>query len=105
MKVYLDDVRETPDGWVRTYTSDETIKLLDAGGVEEVSLDHDLDRRYDKQTLDWLAANPDIDTGMKVVMWLMENPDKLPKKWFVHSANTPARELMNARLNTIRKSE
>lgn len=101
MKVYLDDVRPTPDGWVRTYTSDETIKLLNECEVSEVSLDHDLDRRFDKCTLEYLAQHPEIDTGMKVVNWLLDNPSKLPTKWTVHSANTPARERMTQLLSTI----
>lgn len=42
MKVYLDDIREAPEGWVRTYTPKETIELILGGGVEIVSLDHDL---------------------------------------------------------------
>ena len=42
MKVYLDDERSTPDGWVRVYWPEEAIELLKAGGVTEISLDHDL---------------------------------------------------------------
>ena len=42
MKVYLDDVRQAPEGWVRTYTVAETIELLKTGEVVELSLDHDL---------------------------------------------------------------
>lgn len=42
MKVYLDDERPTPDGWVRTYTVAETIDLLKTRQVTEISLDNDL---------------------------------------------------------------
>lgn len=42
MKIYLDDERQTPDGWIRTYTPEETIELLKKGGVTHLSLDHDL---------------------------------------------------------------
>jgi hypothetical protein len=42
LKADLDDTREAPDGWVRAYTPDEAIRLLETGTVEEISLDHDL---------------------------------------------------------------
>tara|TARA_R110002049_G_scaffold285698_4_gene467063 strand:- start:225547 stop:225711 length:165 start_codon:yes stop_codon:yes gene_type:complete len=42
MKVYLDDERETPQGWIRVYWPDEAIELLRSGEVIEISLDHDL---------------------------------------------------------------
>lgn len=32
MKVFLDDERRTPEGWVRVYWPDEAIALLHAGG-------------------------------------------------------------------------
>jgi hypothetical protein len=35
-------VREAPAGWVRAFTAREAIALLEAGGVIEISLDHDL---------------------------------------------------------------
>lgn len=41
MKVFLDDERETPDGWVSVYWPQEAIELLIAGGVTGISLDHD----------------------------------------------------------------
>lgn len=104
MKVYLDDVRPTPDGWVRTYTSQETIDLLTNNDVDEVSLDHDLDRNFDKKTLEELAQLPDVDTGMKVVQWLLKNPERLPRKWFCHSARQICRDKMSELLNTIRRS-
>ncbi|WP_350403537.1 cyclic-phosphate processing receiver domain-containing protein, partial [Proteus mirabilis] len=31
MKVYLDDERQTPDGFVHAYWPDEAIKLLETG--------------------------------------------------------------------------
>lgn len=105
MKIYLDDIRDTPNGWIRTYSSDETIKLLEAGGVEEISLDHDLDRKFDKMSLEELSIRPDIDTGMKVVNWILKNPDKLPKKWACHSARQICRDRMSELLNTIAKSD
>jgi hypothetical protein len=34
MKVYLDDKREAPQGWIRAYTPDEVIGLLKSGQVK-----------------------------------------------------------------------
>ena len=47
MKVFLDDYRETPTGWVRAFWPDEIVRLLETGNVTHLSLDHDLgdDRR------------------------------------------------------------
>jgi hypothetical protein len=42
IKVYLDDERETPLGWRRTYTVPETIGLLIKHNVTDLSLDNDL---------------------------------------------------------------
>ena len=42
MKIYLDDERATPEGWVRCYWAEEVIFFLKNCAVDEVSLDHDL---------------------------------------------------------------
>ena len=42
IKVYLDDERDTPAGWIRTYNVEQTIALLSTRCVQEISLDHDL---------------------------------------------------------------
>ena len=42
MRVYLDDLRPAPEGWVRVFWPEEAITLLKTGLVTEISLDHDL---------------------------------------------------------------
>ena len=42
MKLYLDDVRECPQGWTLVKTAPEMIRCLESSEVEEISLDHDL---------------------------------------------------------------
>lgn len=59
MKVFLDDERNTPDGWVRTYWPDEVITLLETGQVTELSLDHDL-------------GDDSHGTGYDVILWIEE---------------------------------
>ena len=44
MKIYLDDVREAPEGWERFYKAGEVMEVLvqDPGRITAVSLDNDL---------------------------------------------------------------
>lgn len=79
MKVYLDDERPTPEGWVRTYTPKETIELLKTRKVTHLSLDHDL------------GDDVKIGTGYHVLLWIEEeqyNDSSFPIPHMeVHSAN------------------
>jgi hypothetical protein len=60
MKVYLDDIRNPPLGWIRTYSVDETIQLLTTGEVTHLSLDHDL------------GIASEVGTGYDVLKWIEE---------------------------------
>lgn len=93
IRVYLDDERPTPSGWVRVYWPAEAIALLQTGVVQEISLDHDLgdDKR---------------GTGYDVVLWIEEAValrSFKPPKMLVHSANASAREKMLAGINAIER--
>src|SRR4051812_6687812 len=59
MKLWLDDERPEPQGFVRARTSEEAITLLltHRGEIEILSLDHDLGGE---------------DTGYRVISWLEE---------------------------------
>jgi hypothetical protein len=98
MKVYLDDVRDTPDGWVRAYTAKEAIQLLIDNNVAEISLDHDLG---DESVS--LCGN-----GYDVVKWIEIhahcNKDFNIPKMTVHSSNPPARVRMEQAIATIYKN-
>ncbi|MEM7431991.1 MAG: cyclic-phosphate processing receiver domain-containing protein [Pseudomonadota bacterium] len=91
MKVYLDDERDTPDGWVRAFWPDEVIELLESGNVVELSLDHDL-------------GDDERGTGYDVLIWIEEHVAlhgfKAPKIR-VHSANSSARLKMEAAIEAI----
>lgn len=91
MKVYLDDERVTPDGWVRIYWPNEAIPLLETGEVEIISLDHDL-------------GDDDRGTGYDVVLWIEEAVALRgfkPPLIVVHSANTSAALKMRAGIESI----
>lgn len=91
MKVFLDDERETPDGWVRAYWPDEVIALLQTGQVEELSLDHDL-------------GDDAHGTGYDVIVWIEEAVALRgfpPPTITIHSANTAAAAKMHAGIRAI----
>ena len=91
MKVFLDDERETPNGWIRVYWPDEAISLLETGDVEEISLDHDL-------------GDDERGTGYDVLLWIEEaviTSDFIPPKIKVHSANSSARHKMELGISNI----
>lgn len=93
MKVFLDDERETPEGWVRAFWPDEVIAMLQTGMVEELSLDHDL-------------GDDERGTGYDVICWIEEAValDRfVPPKITVHSANSSARMKMLAGIQAIQE--
>lgn len=95
MRVYLDDERETPEGWHRVYWPDEVIELLQSGGVTEISLDHDL-------------GDDARGTGYDVILWIEEavaTRGFKPPVIRVHSANSAARERMELGIKSIRRFE
>lgn len=93
MKIYLDDERKTPEGFVRVYWPDEAIKLLETGKVELISLDHDL-------------GDDERGTGYDVLLWIEEqvylNGFNAPKI-IVHSSNSSARHKMELAIANIKR--
>ena len=91
MKVYLDDERNTPEGYVRVYWPEEAIELLKTGKVTEISLDHDL-------------GDDEHGTGYDVVLWIEEQVyvnNFKPPVMNVHSANSSARDKMQNGIHNI----
>ena len=91
MKLYLDDARETPNGWIRVYWPNEAIEILKTGKVNEISLDHDL-------------GDDDRGTGYDVILWIEEavvTKGFMPPKIRVHSANPSARHKMELGIQSI----
>ena len=91
MKVFLDDERQTPEGWVRTYTVNETIDLLKSGEVTDLSLDNDLGEGVEEgfRVLDWMEAEV-IGGGFKP-----------PENMQVHSGNPVRKIYMRDLINRI----
>lgn len=91
MKVFLDDLREAPPGWLRAYWPDEVVSLLRSGSVTHLSLDHDL--------------GDDVrGTGYDVILWIEKavvTTDFKPPEIMVHSRNSSARLRMLAGVRSI----
>lgn len=85
MKVFLDDERQAPKGFTRTYTVAETIKLLETGEVTELSLDNDLGKMDSQQ-------------GFEVMNWIEEKVHCTdfvpPAKIWIHTCNVRAAKTM-----------
>ena len=93
MKVYLDDEREAPAGWLRVRWPNEAIELLKTGMVTDLSLDHDL-------------GDDERGTGYDVVLWIEEAVAMcgfVPPRMAIHSANPSARAKMEAGLKRIHR--
>lgn len=91
LRVFLDDERATPEGWVRVYWPNEAIDLLKTNAVAEISMDHDL-------------GNDERGTGNDVVLWIEEVVAVhgfKPPKMTVHSANSSIRKKMEASIKAI----
>lgn len=91
MKLYLDDERPTPDGWLRVYTAAEAITALLCNRYTHVSLDHDL-------------GHPE-ETGYTVACFIEERAYTDPP-WAVpvitcHSANPVGRKRIEQTIERI----
>jgi len=96
MKIFLDDKRDTPDGFIRCWWPDEVITILQKREpIEVLSLDHDL-------------GDDSKGTGYTVLKWLEEQVffDRnfpIPNTICIHSANPVGRMNMEAALCNIKK--
>jgi hypothetical protein len=88
MRVWLDDLREAPSGWLWLTSSRTAINWLEWAKMlnarpEAWSFDHDLGGD---------------DTSRPVVLWMAEN-EFWPDQCFVHSANPVGVEYLSGVIN------
>ena len=91
-RLWLDDLRLPPDGWLWAKTAWEAIDILKSRVIVEVSLDHDLG---DDQVL---------GTGLDVLRWIEEQVatrEYAPPILHVHSMNPVGRARMQAAIEAI----
>lgn len=91
MRLYLDDQRPAPIGWVLVRSADEAISRLREGGVTDLSLDYDL-------------GDPHFGTGLDVLDWieraLEERKVSLPRL-IAHSGSMLGRRRLEASIALI----
>lgn len=98
IKIWLDDERPAPEGWLRFYIPSEVIFALRNYPVHAVSLDHDLGF-----TEEGVEMN-----GYEVMRHLEEEAfagRTVPPIIDIHTANPVARERMEAARDQVRKFE
>lgn len=92
MRIFLDDIREAPEGWKHTDNATDTIVLLLMNDVSEISLDHDLGD-------EWQNGN-----GYEVLKWIEKQVflnNYIPPKIHIHTSNPAARIRMESALKKI----
>ena len=85
IKLWLDDVRPTPDGWLGVRSVHEAIEVLSTTRVEFASLDHDLGEFAS------LGGN-----GVALTDWMAEHDCWPASGISVHSANPVGAQIMLA---------
>ena len=93
MKLYVDDIRIAPEGWVQAWDAKEAIEQLSTLTVTDLSLDHDL-------------GDPGEDTGYDIMKWIEvrvhHDGFPLPAIKF-HTSNPAGRANMQAAYDSIRR--
>lgn len=91
MKIWLDDIRVAPNGWVWVKTAYEAIDLLNNEEVEEISLDNDLG-----------PNQPEGYLVLEYIEFRLANFLVLPpKKIHIHTANPVAARRMQQTYDSI----
>lgn len=95
MKIYLDDERIAPEGWIRVYTVSEAIEQLKTRQVSHLSCDNDL------------GSLDSSEEGWRVLSWLEEvifNDPTFPiPEITIHSSNASRVQSMKATVDSIKR--
>ncbi|MGG3691794.1 cyclic-phosphate processing receiver domain-containing protein [Heyndrickxia ginsengihumi] len=94
INIFLDDLREIPEGFVGARNILEAIDLMEKNRVHIMSLDHDLGMD-DKGNL--------LPTGYDLVKYVCENGLRPADKIYLHTSNPVGRENMYRTLLSSRK--
>ena len=110
MKLWLDDRRPAPEGWLWARNVTEAQHAFAEHEIEECSLDHDLgldvamDQGIDlddmEAVMDFIDSVEDVpeETGMDLVDWMIET-GHIPAKITIHSWNIVCARRMARRFN------
>ena len=101
IRLWHDDIRRQPDGWVWARTNDAAKTYLSSRRVIEISMDHDMGlHAEDPDDMEAMFRGPGLgaETGLDLVDWMIEN-ELVPEKVTIHSWNPPGASYMAARFN------
>lgn len=98
IKVWLDDVRPVPAGWVWVKSAEAALALLEAGEVETMSLDHDLGMRIfiNEDGIEVASEDRYAKDGTWLVNQMIRNNLWPKHKPNVHSANPVGAQRMKS---------
>lgn len=91
LRLFVDDLRECPEGWHPARTVTEAVRVLATMPVDVVSLDHDI------ETQDYSGRRfNSMETFATVAFYLSAMGDDVrPKKVFIHTANPDGAKKMD----------
>lgn len=87
MKLYVDDMRACPDGWVPARTVTEAIRILATLPIQEVSLDHDI--QCDNGPRPHHVSDETFEPVARYIALMNPRP-----KVHIHTSNYPAGDRM-----------
>jgi hypothetical protein len=103
MKLWLDDARPAPQGWVHVKTVQDAQRLLASGKVTHASLDHDLgpqplcyECQHETQDCGSCHCHNRHSDGTDLCAWMAASDHWPANKPEVHSANPPGAAHMRA---------
>ncbi len=86
MKLYVDDLRSPPLGWLLARTVKEALAVLDVGGVEEVSLDY-------------FIGNGEGGNFLPVAYFIAQMPEaRRPRRVRIHTASDAGASVLSRAL-------
>ncbi len=90
IKIWLDDNREAPSGYIRTKSVETTIELLRNNDVEIVDLDNDLGTELEgRHVANWIEKQVINDLAYQ------------PPVIYIHTSNSAARKYMETTRQSI----
>ena len=96
MKIWLDDIRPAPEGWIWSKDSSDFYSIVGAiynGVVWKISLDHDLGE-------DSLTG---YDLLCEIEKMVAKNPNISLPEFHIHSANPVGRKNMERAIESIKR--
>lgn len=97
IKLFVDDIREAPEGWHCARTVTEAIRILDERDVSEVSLDHDISHAVGLDSvMKPYPCGETFEPVARFIALLHEEGGTYPDVVTIHTANPIGGEKMRA---------